>query len=194
MVVDRGWRAVAARSAQWQSHGPIKWVPIRRRETPPGGRVGRASGHLAAEAYDGLKGTVPTWLGQRDEAVGVAEADNALGVSQDRHAVAGPFRLVAVEIEGGEERERFVERQEPLRVGVGDVERPDAGPPQLEAVRVAEVGDQRSHVGAGRALDRERRPVFLPPQRLEPRYAHLALGELDALPPACERVGALPAD
>src|SRR4051812_37037212 len=171
MVVDRGWRTVPARSAQWQSHGPIKWVPIRRRETPPGGRMGRASGHLAAEAYDGLKGAVPTWLGQGDEAVGVAEADNALGVPRNRHAVTGPFRLVGVEIERRQERERFVERRERLGVGVGDVEGADARPPQLEAVRVAEVGDQRSHVSAGRALDRERRPVFLPPQRLEPRYA-----------------------
>ena len=45
MVVDRGCRAVPARSAQWRSHGPIQRAPIRRRGTRPGGCVGRGIGH-----------------------------------------------------------------------------------------------------------------------------------------------------
>ena len=71
---------------------------------------------------------------------------------------------------------------------------PIGGPPQLEAVRVAEIGDQRAHVGARAALDRERRPLAVAPELLEPRHLDLALGDLDRLARACQRVGALPAD
>src|SRR3954454_18671929 len=39
-------RPPRARSAQWQSHGPIKWVAILRRGTRPGGCVGRGISHL----------------------------------------------------------------------------------------------------------------------------------------------------
>src|SRR5688572_23298530 len=35
-----------ARGAQWRSHGPLQWVPILRRGTPPGGRGGRGISHL----------------------------------------------------------------------------------------------------------------------------------------------------
>src|SRR5688572_16419234 len=46
MAAYRGCRAVPARSAQWRSHGPIQWVPIRRRGTRPGGYGGRGISHL----------------------------------------------------------------------------------------------------------------------------------------------------
>src|SRR5262249_38706915 len=48
MAVHRGCRAPHARSAQWQSHGPIKWVAILRRGARPGGCAGRGTGHLPA--------------------------------------------------------------------------------------------------------------------------------------------------
>ena len=41
MAAYRGCRAPPARSAQWQSHGPIKWAVSLRRGTRPGGCVGR---------------------------------------------------------------------------------------------------------------------------------------------------------
>ena len=67
-------------------------------------------------------------------------------------------------------------------------------PPQLDAVGVAEVGDQRAHVGARRALDRERRALAVAPELLEARHLDLALGHLDDLTGARQRVGALAAD
>ena len=44
-----------------------------------------------------------------------------------------------------------------------DVEGPDARAPQLLAVAVAQLGDERAHVGPGRALDEELRAVLLAP-------------------------------
>ena len=46
MAAYRGCSAPQVRSAQWQSHGPIKHVAILRRGTRPGGRGGRGIGHL----------------------------------------------------------------------------------------------------------------------------------------------------
>ena len=82
---------------------------------------------------------------------------------RNRHAVPRPARVVARQRDRGQEPERVVERHE--AAGVGDVERADRRAPQLEAVRVAEVGDQRAHVGARAALDRERRPLPVAPQQ-----------------------------
>ena len=92
-----------------------------------------------------------------------------------------------------QEAERVVERRRAAR---GRRRRrrtaPIRGAPQLEAVGVAEVGDQRAHVGAGRALDRERRPG-----RRRATAARSACtstsrsGELDDLAAARQRVRAL---
>src|SRR5688572_11445002 len=126
----------------------------------PWGSWDRSS--LAAEAYDGLERPVPTRFGEGDEPGVVREPRHALrdgGWGRYRDAVARPPRLIAGEPHLRQERQRVRQRHDPLLVGVGDVERPDPGPPQLDAVRVAEVGHQRSHVGPGRALDRERSPA-----------------------------------
>ena len=86
---------------------------------------------------------------------------------RDRHAVRGALRVVAGEPHRRHEAQRVGERDDPRGVGVGDRERPDRRAPQLRAVRVAEVGDQRAHVRAGGAVDRERRAVVLAPELLE---------------------------
>ena len=74
-----------------------------------------------------------------------------------RLAVAGAPRGVGVDLDARQEGERLLERQDALRIGVRDVERPDARAPQLLAVAVAQLGDERAHVGPGRALDEELR-------------------------------------
>ena len=60
MVAYRGCRASPARSAQWQSHGPIQRVPILRRGTRPGGCVGRGIDHLTARRMLGAMSTTTT--------------------------------------------------------------------------------------------------------------------------------------
>src|SRR4051812_25141846 len=108
------------------------------------GSCGRPS--LAAEAYDGLERAVRTWVGERDQAVAVAEPDGGVGDAPARHAVRGAAGVVAGQVDGGQEGERVVEPDDALGIGVRDGERADRRPAQLEAVGVAEVGDQRPHV------------------------------------------------
>ena len=85
-------------------------------------------------------------------------------------AVRGLARRFGVQVDDGQERERVVEPDQALLVGVGDVEVADVRPPQLDAVRVAQVHDQRAHVGARGALDRERDALAVAPQRVEARH------------------------
>src|SRR5688500_1434012 len=59
MAAYRGCRAVPARSAQWRSHGPIQWVPIRRRGTWSGGCVGRGIRHLGRRPDSSRGGGAP---------------------------------------------------------------------------------------------------------------------------------------
>ena len=51
---------------------------------------------------------------------------------------------VGVDLDARQEGERLLERQDALRIGVLDVERPDARAPQLLAVGVAQLGDRAS--------------------------------------------------
>ncbi len=94
----------------------------------------------------------------------------------------------------GQEGQRVVEADQALLVGVGDVEAADVGAPQLDAVRVVQVGDQRAHVGARRALDREGRELVVARELLEAGDLDLALGDLDDLAGAGAGVGALAVD
>ena len=86
---------------------------------------------------------------------------------RDRHAVAGAPGVLAGQLDGRQEAERVGERRRSARRRRRRTAR--SGAPQLEAVRVAEVGDQRAHVGARAALDRERRPLAVAPEQLEAR-------------------------
>src|SRR5438105_11499122 len=112
---------------------------------------------------------------------------------------------------GGQQRERLLEGDQRRfspgdaarrgRDRVANVERADRGAPELQAVGVAEVGDQGAHVGAGRTLDLERGPLHgggvvpaLPPQLAEAVYGDRALGHLRALATAGAPVGALARD
>src|SRR5262245_22695627 len=67
MAAYRGCRAPHARSAQWQSHGPIQWVAILRRGTRPGGCVDRGIDHLG---WRGVSNATP-WAGRRLHFVGI---------------------------------------------------------------------------------------------------------------------------
>src|SRR5260370_28092393 len=111
------------------------------------------------------------------------------------------------------QRERFREREEagarwrlgPARPArrrrnrVCDLERADRGAAQLQAVGIAEICDQRAHVGARAALDREARTrplsrrTRLAPELLEACHRDDPLGHLEDLAPACPPVGALAA-
>ena len=51
MCVARGCRAAHAEGGQWQSHGPLLGVPIRRRGTRADGCGGRGIGHLDFRAW-----------------------------------------------------------------------------------------------------------------------------------------------
>ena len=149
---------------------------------------GRASGSQVTSIVATRKPTtglrVPSWRGSamRDQPVRVGQAHECLG---ERRRTATPWRraagVVGLEAHLGQEAERVGERHDPLLVGVRHVERADRGPPQLEAVGVAEVGDQRADVGARGALDRQPRAVAVAPQQLEARHLDLALGGLDRL-------------
>ncbi len=75
-----------------------------------------------------------------------------------------------------------------------DLERPDREPPQLQAVGVAERGDERTHVGAGGADKPQARPVAVAPQQARLVHRDLALGGLHILPAARTLVGALAVD
>src|SRR5918994_3269830 len=157
---------------------------------------------LAAEAYDGLQEILATRLGDRDQAVHVREPREGAGRRGGRgtpghrhgHAVARPAGVGALQAHLRQERQRVTERHEPLPVGVGDLERADRGPAQLEAVGVAQVGDERAHVGARGALDQQAGAVVLAPELLEAGHGHLALGGLHDLAAARLRVRALAAD
>src|SRR5688572_15815138 len=46
MCVSRGCWTTRAEGGQWQSHGPLRRVAIRRRETRADGRGGRGISHL----------------------------------------------------------------------------------------------------------------------------------------------------
>ena len=118
--------------------------------------------HVARNPTTGLSSAVRPRLGERDQAVARRAAARCPSAGAgDGHAVPRAARRVARERHRGQEVERVAERHDPLRVGVGDVEVADRGAAQLEAVGVAEVGDQRAHVGARAALDRERGAVVL---------------------------------
>ena len=116
-----------------------------------------------------------------------------VGDAFDGHAVARTLGGVAGELDRGHEVEGVVERDEPLGIRVVDVERPDRGAPQLHAVGVAEVHDQRPHVGAGGAVDVERRPLAVAPAQREALDLHLTLGDVHFLAAPRERVGPLAA-
>ena len=75
----------------------------------------------------------------------------------DRLPVTGAPRGVGVDLDARQEGERLLERQHALGIGVLDGEGPDPRAPQLLAVAVAQLGDERAHVGPGRALDEELR-------------------------------------
>ena len=95
------------------------------------------------------------------------------------------------ELRTAERRSRRAARAAPRR---RRRERADRRAPQLDAVGVAEVGDQRAHVGPRRAGDRERRAVAVAPAAPRSGRRDLALGDLDRLPRARQRVRAPPAD
>ncbi len=82
---------------------------------------------------------------------------------------------------GRHERQRLLEAQEPLGVSVGHVELADARPAQGGAVGVAQVGDQRAHIRARRALDHELALGPVAPDLLEPVDGDLSLRQLDLL-------------
>src|SRR4051794_29542893 len=176
-----------------------RWTPSnsptatwRGRGSASGSQVTFMSSPSAAEAYGGLQRAVRPRLGDGDQAVVVEEADEAFRVPRDRSAVGGPAGRGRVQTDGGQERERLVQRQDALRVGRRDLEGADRGAAQRVAIGVAEVGDERAHVGARGALDHERRPVLLAAGELEARDLDLALGQLDRLARAGQRVGAPP--
>jgi len=80
----------------------------------------------------------------------------ALRLAADRDAVGRALGGGALDLHDRHQaRERVAERQDPLGVGVLDGERADRGAPQLLAVGVAQVGDQRADVRPRRALDGE---------------------------------------
>ena len=109
--------------------------------------------------------------GQRDQAVGVDEPHRALagaGGAGDRDAVARPACVLAGQLDGRQER-RARRRAGRSRPASATSNGPIARAPQLEAVGVAEVGDQRAHVGPRAALDRERRPLAVAPEQVEAR-------------------------
>ena len=102
--------------------------------------------------------------------------------------MGGPARPVGIQADLGDEFERLVESDDPVRIGVGHVEGADRSTAKLLAVRVPEVGDQTTDVGPRRALDHERAPVPLPPALVEPVHLDLALGRLDVDAGAGQRV------
>src|SRR6478735_5787874 len=59
MAGYRGCRASPARSAQWQSHGPIQWVAILRRGTPQAGAWVAESGIQGFAAGEARLDRVP---------------------------------------------------------------------------------------------------------------------------------------
>ena len=76
-----------------------RWPACTPSNSPTARRRGRgvASGSQivsssAAEAYDGLEGGAVAWLGERDQAVRVAQADNAVRVAGDGDAVGRAAR------------------------------------------------------------------------------------------------------
>ena len=81
----------------------------------------------------------------------------------------------------------------PPRRGAGILDRewPDRGSPQLLAVGVAEICDERAHVGARGALDQELRSLALAPALLEAVDGDDALRHLEALAAPRALVGAL---
>src|SRR5204862_298391 len=82
----------------------------------------------------------------------------------------------------GDQRQRFGERKQ--RISVLHAERSDRGPPERVAVSVAQVRDQAPDVGARGTLDLKLGAVPPPPDLIESIHGHLALGNLDLLPPA----------
>ena len=111
--------------------------------------------HQPRKPTTGLSRSAPARLGDGDQAVRVARAARRARPARPGTATPWAARRASSPSRrtSGQERERVVERHDPLLVGVGDLERADRGPAQLEAVGVAEVGDQRAHVGARGALD-----------------------------------------
>src|SRR5438046_2759028 len=93
MASERGCRATRAEGRQWQSHGPLMHVAIRRRDTPPSGRGGFGINHPARIR------SVPV-LHAHAPARGVIPAGDADLV--DARAALDRVRLAAalVEVEG----------------------------------------------------------------------------------------------
>src|SRR5204863_6650098 len=83
------------------------------------------------------------------------------------------------------------EADERLAVGGIDAPRTDPGSPQRLAVGIAQLGDERTHVGAAAALDLVAAALaVLAPELLEATDVHDPFGHLERLPPPCAFVRA----
>ena len=184
-----------AMTSRWPRCTPSKVPTATRRGR--GCDVGQARDPHARKPTTGFSAPSRA-LGDRDRPVGVDEQHRRGVARRSPSPTATPCAArrasSPVEQQRRHEAQRVRQRDEPRRVGVGDRERPDRRAPQLGAVRVAEVGDQRAHVRAGRALDRERRAVVLAPQLLEAVDGDRPLVEHDLLPRPRALVGALAVD
>ena len=174
-------------TSRWPS---VHAVELAHRERGAGGaRVGEPGDVCITprKPTTGLSSAAAARLGEGDQAVGVAQPDRAPvgAVAGDGDAVGGRARASSpVELDRGQER--AARRRAPTsRSGSASATSngADARAPQLHAVGVAEVGDQRAHVGARRAVDRERRAASPSRQQLleARRRVDLALGQLDVL-------------
>ena len=168
-----------------------------------GSEVSRSSYHQPRKPTMGL--SVPSARGSataiRPSRVGQAHgAGAALGARRaavrDGHAVRqrGARRRRRAHL--GQEAERVVERDEPLRIGVGDVERPDRGAPQLARSRRRRG---RRSASARRCptstRSRSARAVALAPELLEARRPSTSRSGISTSSPrARPLVGALAAD
>src|SRR4051812_48268961 len=177
-------------------------VPQRDTGRPGAGDRCNATGltpgvALGPEAYAGLRAAVRDERHAHRRALRVDEQHLAQGrrLGQlDDLAVPRAPGVLLVDGQRGQHATQRVAEGQGLVGGVSDREGPDGRAAQLQAVGVVQVGDQRAHVGARRAGDRERGTVALAPELLEAADLDLALGDHHGLPRPRQRVCALAAD